>query len=107
MPDYIRYVRKKRILEELGVNDATFWSWRRSGVFNVPAVILNPNASREIVVWPEAEYEAWKASRPRRVMARSPRRTPYPKGYTRPPQKKMIVRPSEKIKSPWGEPGTE
>jgi predicted DNA-binding transcriptional regulator AlpA len=94
MSEPIRYIRKKAILDRLGINDATFWSWRKTGVFPVPAIILNPGAARQTVCFPEDEVEQWLASRPRRMVADSPRRSPYLKGVdTR--KKKKVTRPSE------------
>ena len=89
MPGPVRYVRLSTIIAELGIDASTFWSWRKTGVFNIDGVVLNPHAARQILVFPVEEYEAWKASRPRR-MARSPRKTPYQKG---PRQAKTITRP--------------
>jgi predicted DNA-binding transcriptional regulator AlpA len=89
-----RLIRRRQILEELGVDNATLWSWIKRGTFPEP-LVLNPGQAREIVAWRQSDYLAWRQSLPQRL-ARSPRKTPYHKGVPRGPrQKKLIGRPSK------------
>lgn len=65
-PTVDRYIRKKAICDELGVDGSTVHAWVRAGIFPAPRV-LNEGMAREIIAWPESEYLAWKASRPQRI----------------------------------------
>jgi predicted DNA-binding transcriptional regulator AlpA len=56
-----RLIRKREILQDLGVNASTLWLWIKRSHFPRP-VVLNPGVgNREIVAWPESVYRAWKA----------------------------------------------
>jgi predicted DNA-binding transcriptional regulator AlpA len=87
MPDDngpIRFVRRRRILEELGIDPSTLDLWVLRGIFPTPYV-LNPGQAREIIGFDEAAYEEWKRTRPQR-RAKPSRKTPYPRGI--PPRRK-------------------
>jgi predicted DNA-binding transcriptional regulator AlpA len=64
-----RYLRKREILADLGINSSTLWQWTRSGRFPLP-LVLNPGSAREIPIWKETDYREWLASRPQRPAKR-------------------------------------
>jgi predicted DNA-binding transcriptional regulator AlpA len=93
MPDsFGKVIRRKQILEELGIDNSTLWAWIKSARFPQP-VVLNAGEQREIVAWRENDYKQWHASLPQR-MARPVPKTPYPKRQPRKP-KLVITRPVE------------
>jgi hypothetical protein len=62
----LRFLRKKHIQDDLGLDRGTLNKWIREGRIPSPQ-ILNPNSGREIGVWDEAEYLQWRSSLPRRM----------------------------------------
>jgi predicted DNA-binding transcriptional regulator AlpA len=72
MPDQINdivFLRKRQIIDELGIDDSTLVAWVKAGRFPVPR-ILNQGSAREIPVWDAAEFRQWKASLPQRPARR-------------------------------------
>jgi predicted DNA-binding transcriptional regulator AlpA len=68
----VRLLRRRQVLQRLGVNTSTLFRWVRDKVFPEP-MLLRPNYP----VWPEDEVDAWIAARPRGLPKRS-RATPLP-----------------------------
>jgi prophage regulatory protein len=50
-----KIIRKKELLNSLGVSDATLWRWEQAGAFP-KRIQLGGNS----VGWPESEIQAWQ-----------------------------------------------
>ena len=60
------YLRRKLILDDLGIDGSTLHDWITSGFFPLPE-ILNEGSAREIPAWRTSTYRQWKDNRPKRL----------------------------------------
>ena len=83
-------LRKRTILQEVPVSEATLWEWVRRGSFPRP-VVLNPGQKREIIAWRQSDYLAWRDSLPQRLANISAE----PSAKRRQQRKQLVTRPKE------------
>ena len=84
-----RFIRKREILADLGVNASTLHLWIKKKFFPEPT-ILNPNVGgREIIGWPLSTYVNWKRALPVR-QAKVVSQRPYEKR-----RKRKLARPTK------------
>ena len=57
-------LRKKQILDDLGIYGSTLDQWIKKGHFPEPTVLNAPIGGREIIGWPQSVYLQWRASLP-------------------------------------------
>jgi prophage regulatory protein len=79
--DDFKLVRRKKILDDLGIDSSTLWKWIKSGRFPAP-IILNEGEAKELAAWRLRDYREWQQSLPQRPQ-KSARRGAYPTGYKR------------------------